>query len=243
MKMKIEPFMNVLSAPNHEELTRTVNRIITDLGFSNFFYGMYSGDKKAERENVATTSPEDWVNYYLKQKYVSIDPRVHICTSSALPFTWDQKMFRHTKATRELGYELSKVDALSGMSVRCHDKHGHLGMLNFSAAEDISKMCINDIYERHKNILFISSGISEVLYRLDSSTTKSPQQAFLKLTPQETICLQWCAEGKTSWEMGNILLISERTVNFHMHNICRKLKVNNRHQAVAKGIANNLISV
>ena len=43
------------------------------------------------------------------------------------------------------------------------------------------------------------------------------------LTQREKTCLQWAAVGKTSWEMGVILGLTERTVNFHIHNACRKL--------------------
>ena len=33
---------------------------------------------------------------------------------------------------------------------------------------------------------------------------------------RELECIKWCAEGKTYWEIGKILGVSERTVNFHL---------------------------
>src|SRR3546814_11241249 len=52
------------------------------------------------------------------------------------------------------------------------------------------------------------------------------------LTQREVSCLQWAAIGKTSWEMGLILGLTERTINFHIHNACRKLGVHGRKQAI-----------
>lgn len=52
------------------------------------------------------------------------------------------------------------------------------------------------------------------------------------LTSKEKEVLLWVMQGKTSWEVGTILSMSERTVKFHLHNIYTKLNVVNRAQAV-----------
>ena len=52
-------------------------------------------------------------------------------------------------------------------------------------------------------------------------------------TPKERDVLRWVLQGKTSWEIGRILSISERTVKFHLKNVYQKLNVSNRAQAVA----------
>ena len=52
------------------------------------------------------------------------------------------------------------------------------------------------------------------------------------LTEREKEVLHWIAEGKTSREVGMILLIAERTVKFHLRNIYSKMNVLNRIQAV-----------
>jgi DNA-binding CsgD family transcriptional regulator len=62
-----------------------------------------------------------------------------------------------------------------------------------------------------------------------------------RLTAQETECLRWCKEGKTNWEIGEILIISEKTVEFHLGNVMRKLGASNRIRAVITGIKNGLI--
>ena len=63
------------------------------------------------------------------------------------------------------------------------------------------------------------------------------------LTARELECLRWAAEGKTGWEIGRLLGISERTVVFHVENAARKLGVFGRRQAVARAIALQLITL
>ncbi|CAM4102230.1 Transcriptional activator protein LasR [Pseudomonas reidholzensis] len=56
------------------------------------------------------------------------------------------------------------------------------------------------------------------------------------LTPRERQVLLWCAYGKTSWEIGQILGCKEVTVNFHVGNILSKFAVSTRVMAVIKAI-------
>lgn len=65
----------------------------------------------------------------------------------------------------------------------------------------------------------------------------------LGLTFKETECLRWCKEGKTNWEIGEILTISEKTVEFHLGNAMRKLGAGNRISAVILGIKRGLIQL
>jgi len=61
------------------------------------------------------------------------------------------------------------------------------------------------------------------------------------ITAREIEILQWVRDGKSNQEIGLILGISPLTVKNHVQKILRKLVVQNRAQAVAKGIALKLI--
>ncbi|WP_456672362.1 MULTISPECIES: helix-turn-helix transcriptional regulator [unclassified Bradyrhizobium] len=61
------------------------------------------------------------------------------------------------------------------------------------------------------------------------------------LSEREKDCLRWVEEGKSSWEIGVILRVSENTVNFHLKNAMRKLETNSRTHCVAKAIRQGLI--
>jgi DNA-binding CsgD family transcriptional regulator len=63
----------------------------------------------------------------------------------------------------------------------------------------------------------------------------------INLTEREKECLLWAAEGKTGWEIANIIRISERTVTFHLQNAVQKLGVVNRQQAISRALSLRLI--
>jgi DNA-binding CsgD family transcriptional regulator len=56
----------------------------------------------------------------------------------------------------------------------------------------------------------------------------------LPLTARQIDCLRWAQHGKTSWEIGQILGISSRTVESYLAIAFERLEVNTRLQAVLK---------
>ncbi|RPI24401.1 MAG: DNA-binding response regulator [Chloroflexota bacterium] len=64
-----------------------------------------------------------------------------------------------------------------------------------------------------------------------------------RLTEREMEVLSRLAEGKTNHEIANNLVISERTVKFHVSSILRKLDAENRTEAVAIAAQQGLIEL
>jgi DNA-binding NarL/FixJ family response regulator len=63
------------------------------------------------------------------------------------------------------------------------------------------------------------------------------------LREREVEALTWAARGKTFWEIGEILGLSKRTVEFHLENARRKLGVATRTQALIKAATGHLIQL
>ena len=61
------------------------------------------------------------------------------------------------------------------------------------------------------------------------------------LTSRQAEILFWVQQGKSNAEIGDILTISSLTVKNHVQKILRKLNVQNRAQAVGKGLSLNLM--
>lgn len=52
------------------------------------------------------------------------------------------------------------------------------------------------------------------------------------VTARQAECLYWISEGKSDWEVGQILKISHKTVNYHVEQAKANLGVATRIQAV-----------
>jgi DNA-binding CsgD family transcriptional regulator len=62
------------------------------------------------------------------------------------------------------------------------------------------------------------------------------------LTQREREILAWIAEGKSDWQIGQILNISSKTVNYHVENAKRKFAVATRIQAVIAALRQDLLA-
>lgn len=61
------------------------------------------------------------------------------------------------------------------------------------------------------------------------------------LSAREKQVLHWVCKGKSNWEIGQILGLSEFTVKNHVSRILKKLQASNRHHAAAKGVEMGLM--
>lgn len=66
------------------------------------------------------------------------------------------------------------------------------------------------------------------------TTAPAHTQAMSRVSLREREVMQWLQEGKTNWEIAQILGKSEHTVKNQVRSLLLKLRVNNRAQAVAK---------
>ena len=74
---------------------------------------------------------------------------------------------------------------------------------------------------------------------LEDANAAAPSRALasvLKLTLRQAEILHWLKQGKTNWEIGTILGISEKTAGKHLENIFARLNVENRTAAVRLAI-------
>lgn len=63
------------------------------------------------------------------------------------------------------------------------------------------------------------------------------------ITTREKECLRWCAEGKTSEEIGIILALSTHTVNHYLISATKKLNAVNRMHAITVAIRHGMLDI
>lgn len=62
------------------------------------------------------------------------------------------------------------------------------------------------------------------------------------LTQREGEALLWVAEGKTAWEAGTILGISEATTNAHIASAATKLRASNRAHLITRAFVEGILA-
>jgi LuxR family transcriptional regulator, activator of conjugal transfer of Ti plasmids len=225
----------LVGAKDSDDLTNAVTRLADAVGFAKFTYlGFYR-----PRPVYLTTYPTEWVYRYASKRYHEIDPVVVQARGGMLPFLWDgvSPGLDASREQRTMFGEASEFGIRCGITVPIHDTQGELAALSF--ASDGKPEEIRREIEAHRNLLHLASIYLHVYARekLGGATAFSHPH----LSPREIACLQWVVRGKSTWDIGEILSISRRTVVFHLENAKRKLSAVTLPQAVATALYHRLI--
>ncbi len=181
--------------------------------------------------------PEDWMKYYCEKTYEDVDPvRKHIMVSSR-PFLWQElgKTRGYSKDEEILMHEANDAKLLDGIGLSIHGVNGEVVGMGF--ASSCGGVELNKDTMSLVNLL--SYQFHNVFQEIEKAINFAPPEK--QLTPREKEVLLWVARGKSYSVIGDILKISDNTVDYHMRNIFSKLDTNHHVLAVVKAIRLGLI--
>ena len=168
--------------------------------------------------------PSDWVRHYDEQGYIKADPVVRELFLSYQPFSWSEMAQRRQIGPLERKIMAESADAgmREGFVVPIYQGGGYTGLVSYAGREPV-------ITEESRGAVTLAS---IYLHNKLSSLRRRQEHDTYDLTERELECLRWAAAGKSDWEIGQILLISAKTVNYHIENAKRKFGVATRVQAI-----------
>lgn len=94
-----------------------------------------------------------------------------------------------------------------------------------------------------KNIIKEYRRLTELTSVSDHVSSQSYQRPLHILTRRECEVLQLLADGNSNTDISKVLFISDKTVKNHVSSILRKIKVNDRTQAVLKAIKRGWVKI
>jgi DNA-binding CsgD family transcriptional regulator len=124
------------------------------------------------------------------------------------------------------------------MSFAVHGQPGLTGLMSLSRDQPLSLPAAEMAALIGRAQMFASM-LNDAVVRLELPKLLPEQN--ISMTPRERECLKWSADGKTAWEIGQILSITERTVVFHMNNVIQKLGASNKIQAIVRAVSLKLV--
>lgn len=199
--------------------------------------GTYDMANPEEGDILHAGLPADWTGYYLDNGYLSLDPALKQCRSATLPFQWREIISANdlSSAERQVMLEAREANLNNGLIVPIHGPDGYGGFVSYAGpGEEISREAV-------LNLQIVSIYLHDKLRTLVKRPALSVPLGTV-LTPREAECLHWMALGKSDWEIGEILTISEHTVKKHADKIKNKLGVRTRVQAVVEALKRALIA-
>jgi LuxR family transcriptional regulator, quorum-sensing system regulator BjaR1 len=224
------------ASETYDELQRKLIATLADFGGNQFalMAVVASGDSGARTPmSLSAGTVREWSERYRERGYFNSDLIIHEAIRQSAPFTWedlDERRFSPSaKTVFNEGRDLMKVNA--SLVVPMHDARGFAGLVSLFFADGPPPDSM------HKPLRLIANFAMEKAKELRGVEAEAGDwDALCPLTPRQREALAFSALGKTDWEIGVILGITEKTANHHFASAKRHLGVATRAQAVAVAV-------
>jgi LuxR family quorum sensing-dependent transcriptional regulator len=208
-------------------------RVFGRFGFETLILtGLPNPEQDLEQMVLAKRLSPEWCELYTRKQYIRVDPVARLCRRSVNPFEWSEAPYDSEYEPRSAEVMQRAVDfrMSRGFIVPIHGIAGDEACVSLSGEH-------LDLNIRSKPAIHLMA-----MYAFDRVRRLiAPPKAVRKLTARQREVIAWSASGKSAWEIGTIIGITQRTVEEHIAMACRKLGATNRTQAVAVSIREGLI--
>lgn len=228
-------FNALLNIESEQELFAVAAKIAKEMGFEYCAYGIQM-PVPVSRPNVALFNnySDEWRQCYDRRGYLGLDPTVRHAFRSSLPLVWSDQFFAEVP---EFWEDARSHGLQVGWAQASRDASGGVGLLTL--ARSAESFTDNELIANQARMSWLVQYVHAAMARL--LTPKLAPESRVVLTAREKEVLRWTAEGKTAYEISQILNVAERTVNFHINNIVAKLGTSNKTQAAVKAAALGLL--
>lgn len=225
-------FTSVLRATNRDELLSEVISFTRRLGFETVTATAVVDHFRGNSEFIAVeNTPEAFLEVYEDQAMWGRDPVLQHCKKASVPIIWGQDTY--TSAGQGEKWEMqARFGYCAGIALALHLPEGRHFFIGVDRDQALPKDSA-EVTRMVADLQLFAVHAQDVALRI---LAPSPQLDLPSLTPRELEALRWTMEGKTAWEVGSILGISERTAVLHVNNATHKLGCINKHQAVLKAL-------
>jgi LuxR family quorum sensing-dependent transcriptional regulator len=211
-------------------------KMIGDLGFHAYIMaGIPTPGQSLAQLTIANGWPAEWFEMYNRENLCAVDPVPRHCFNTLNPFEWKDAPYdlEHDVAAHTVMMRARDFRFCEGFCVPIHydDSTGAISIAGerpYLDAETKSALHLMSVFTHS---------------RLRALTRPAPVMPGRRLTEIEAEVLRWAARGKTAWETGQILGISERSLRWHLEETQRKLMTNNKTATVAVAIVNREILI
>lgn len=219
--------------PTIDQAMNALSGVFKGFGFETLVLtGLPNPAQTVEQVLLAKRVPNEWFKIYIANQYVRDDPVPRYCRMTVDPFEWSNipQSAQTAPRAREVMRRAADFGLVQGLTVPIHGISGYEACV--SLAGEHPEFDKRSKAASHLIAIYAFNRIRQLL----GPVAPSPS-----LTPREREVLAWSVQGKSAWEIGEILSISQRTVEEHRARIYEKLGAMNHAHAVAIALRDRLI--
>lgn len=231
-------YQAVLEARDLEEFRTAVLRFTYGIGFTTVsaVTVVERGLNDAEFISVGNT-PAGYEEASQRVEDARRDPILQHLKRQSVPLVWTQRTFVDN-GVGHLWEEQAAFGYHTGIAMALHLPEGRHFLLGVDRDAPLPADA-RELTRMVADLQLFAVHAQDTAMRVLVPPALQPERP--ALTPRELEALKWTMEGKTAWEVGAILGISQRTAVLHVNNAMHKLGCTNKHQAVLKALRLGLI--
>ncbi|WP_392536585.1 autoinducer binding domain-containing protein [Legionella sp. 227] len=208
--------------------------------FSFTYYAYHPNSANRLKYDMCSANFKAWHQHYLAEQYQDIDSTMNFVYNNHLPIYWNLKQQLAQAASeseRKMREDSIAFGAEAGLSIPIHGPHNNFAILLLVQMQN--QHCNLQDNRAHYDF-FVTAHLYYHYIQTHLLDQISEKEAF-HLTQREIQCLLLIAEQHSVKEISQRLEISERTVNFHIQKINKKLGTKNKYQSLAKALEYQLL--
>ncbi|MBV8500164.1 MAG: LuxR family transcriptional regulator [Paucibacter sp.] len=234
-------FQSVLGAKNREEFRSEIVRFAQGLGFETVSATAVFDHSVTESEfDTVDNTPLAWHDYFNDRNVWRVDPVMQHCKRHSVPIVWGQDTYVK-RGLGNLWEEQAQFGYRSGVCMALHLPEGRHFLIGVDRSQPLPTNDTVALTRMVADLQLFAVYAQEAAWRVIMPKEQDASTIHARLSPRELECLRWTMDGKTAWEVGGILGITERTAVLHIGNAMRKLDCASKHQAVLKALRLGLI--
>jgi LuxR family transcriptional activator of bioluminescence operon len=210
--------------------------------YSFTYYAHHPDSVNKLKYDMCSRNFQVWHQHYLEEQYNNIDSLMDFVYHHHLPIYWDvRQQLAQAKTDDEKNMRQAALDfgAHSGLSIPIHGAQNNFAILLVVRMQE--ETCnLQNLSLQHDLMIAAHLYFHYIQIHLLENVNES---AAFKLTQREIQCLLLIAKQHNVAKMAQILELSERTVNFHIQKINKKLGTKNKYQSLAKALKLRLLTL
>lgn len=231
-------YTSVMNAQTREQFREEIVRFAKELGFDTVSAITAVERGMGRTDFIAVhNAPEEWLEASANATNVRVDPVLRHCKRHTVPIIWDEDTYR-SNGVEEMWRRQAEYGYRTGIAMALHMPEGKHFLFGVDREEALPDG--DELQRVVADLQLFAVHAQDAAVRLLLPPAEHPERP--SLTPRELEALQWTMEGKTAWEVGALLKISERTAVLHVNNAMHKLGAATKHQAVLKALRLGLLS-
>ena len=231
-------FSEVLKTGSRDEFHGEVTAFTKRLGFDTFSATVVIDHMLGEAEFITVdNTPQEYKDTFESRENGRRDPVMQHCKRQSVPIIWGQGTYVKN-GLGDMWEEQARFGLNNGICLALHMPEGRHFILGVERDRPVP-LEPNELTRLVADLQLFAVHAQDAALRI--FTPKPLDPGTPSLTPRELETLRWTMEGKTAWEVGHVLGITERTAALHVNNATHKLGCVNKHQAVLKALRLGLI--